>query len=172
MAQPLLAWQVVQSMEPQHVKEGKMVIKQGDKGDYFFVCEQGSFDVVVDGKSVHKYVAVAKEQRYPCFGELALMYAKPRAASVVALEDSVLWRLGRSGFRRVQSMNTSKGDLLKVLRKVDDAPARAAASTTRRPKSAPPLPRRVAAAAWAPVCHRWTPSRRCASTSCSSCATP
>ena len=33
------------------------------------------------------------------FGELALMYNQPRAASVMALEDSVLWSVERMVFR-------------------------------------------------------------------------
>lgn len=32
------------------------------------------------------------------FGELALMYGAPRAASVQAVEDSKVWALGRSDF--------------------------------------------------------------------------
>ena len=57
MAQPLLAWQVVQSMEPQHVKEGKMVIKQGDKGEKFYILLQGGASIIVDGTDVGKYDA-------------------------------------------------------------------------------------------------------------------
>ena len=53
------------------------------------MLEQGEFDVFVSDpaegrKHIHTYVAAPDEARYPCFGELALMYAKPRQASVAA----------------------------------------------------------------------------------------
>ena len=45
------------------------------------------------GEKVMSYEAAT------AFGELALMYNQPRAASVRALEDSVLWSVERSTFR-------------------------------------------------------------------------
>lgn len=42
------------------------------------------------------------------FGELALMYNAPRAATVSATEKSVLWALDRITFRRILMENTSK----------------------------------------------------------------
>ena len=66
------------------VTAGQTVIEQGAKGEFFYAAEEGTFDVVVNGKAVHMYTASAAEKKYPCFGELALMYSKPRAASVVS----------------------------------------------------------------------------------------
>ena len=72
------------------VPPGHEVIRQGDKGDFFYVVERGEFDVfVADGtgaprQRVHTYAPAPENDRYPCFGELALMYAAPRQASVVA----------------------------------------------------------------------------------------
>jgi len=110
--------EVVSCMEPQPVKKGDSIIKQGDKGDFFYVCESGAYGVYVNGEKVHTYVVEPSNEKYPCFGELALMYAKPRAATVIADNDGMLWKLSRGGFRRVQGQQ-AQGDLLKVLRKVD-----------------------------------------------------
>ena len=106
------------------VGEGTEVITQGSKGDFFYVLERGDFDVFVSegegGKAVaprkliHTYRAEPAEARFPCFGELALMYAKPRQASVVASTEGVLWGLDRANFRRA----STRGNLLKVLRSV------------------------------------------------------
>ena len=83
------------------------VIVQGDAGDYFYVVEQGSFDIFVS--STGKAEAgpdglgnkVATSESGNSFGELALMYNAPRAATVVSTEPSVLWQLDRVTFRRI-----------------------------------------------------------------------
>ena len=46
------------------------------------------------------------------------MYAKPRAAGVVAKTDGMLWKLDRAAFRRLQSGANLEVDVMKVLRKV------------------------------------------------------
>jgi CRP-like cAMP-binding protein len=78
------------------VQAGEVVTQQGERGDYFYIAESGQFDVYVtkpDGapELVHTYTALGG--RHPSFGELALLYAKPRAATVVARTDGVLWQL-------------------------------------------------------------------------------
>ena len=100
---------VVQSMVRLEVPQGREVITQGDKGDLFYVVERGEFDVFVadaegdQRKRVHTYEAAPEKARYPSFGELALMYAAPRQASVVASTDGVLWALDRANFRKASS---------------------------------------------------------------------
>ena len=83
------------------------VIVQGDAGDYFYVVESGSFAIFVSptGKAEpgpeglgHK---VASSGPGTSFGELALMYNAPRAATVVSSEPAVLWQLDRVTFRRI-----------------------------------------------------------------------
>eukprot|EP00966_Prymnesium_polylepis_P181055 4193760-Prymnesium_polylepis.1 len=111
---------VVGYMRPREVKGGDEVIKQGDRGDYFYVVESGAYNVLVNGAHVHTYAVDEAQRIFPTFGELALMYAKPRAAGVVANTEGKLWMLGRSGFRQVQSMaNSTRPDPTKVLRKVE-----------------------------------------------------
>ena len=46
------------------------------------------------------------------------MYAKPRAATVVARTEGVLWRLGRAGFRMVQAHAAPSEDHAKARRHV------------------------------------------------------
>ena len=110
--------EVVQRMVAFPVQPGQDVIRQGDKGDYFYVAERGEFDVIVGDEKVHTYVADPKERKHPCFGELALLYAKPRAATIRASEEGLLWGLDRRGFRSVQ-MSGSNVDLTKLLRRMD-----------------------------------------------------
>lgn len=42
------------------------------------------------------------------FGELALLYNMPRAATIKAASDGVLWALDRSTFRRIVLKNAFK----------------------------------------------------------------
>ena len=54
----------------------------------------------------------------PSFGELALMYSKPRAASVYALTDGFLWGLDRRVFRKLL-IRTNRSSLIRTLRRVE-----------------------------------------------------
>ncbi|KAJ3108559.1 hypothetical protein HDU97_000841 [Phlyctochytrium planicorne] len=98
---------VVNAMSEKHVAAGEDVIVQGAVGDYFYVVETGSLDVFV---SRNGQPAEWKFNYGPggSFGELALMYNAPRAATVRAQADSVLWALDRVTFRRILMENTSR----------------------------------------------------------------
>jgi CRP-like cAMP-binding protein len=111
--------EVVGYMTELTAKAGDTIIKEGSKGDYLYLAEKGTFDVLVQGSKVHEYVCKEAESERPIFGELALMYAKPRAASVMATADSRLWKLGRGGFRLVQAHASGMLDPVQVLRKVE-----------------------------------------------------
>jgi len=83
------------------------VIVQGDAGDYFYIVESGNFDIYVS-KTGHVEpgadgmgTKVASSGPGTSFGELALMYNAPRAATVVSTEASILWQLDRITFRRI-----------------------------------------------------------------------
>ncbi|KAL4754122.1 camp-dependent protein kinase regulatory subunit [Aspergillus terricola var. indicus] len=84
------------------------VISQGDAGDYFYIVEEGHFDVYIhpsgsvqpgpDGTG-NKISTIGPGGS---FGELALMYNAPRAATIVSTEPkSTLWALDRVTFRRI-----------------------------------------------------------------------
>ncbi|KAI9805771.1 MAG: hypothetical protein M1833_005264 [Piccolia ochrophora] len=84
------------------------VISQGDVGDYFYVVEKGTFDVYVNpAGSVQSGPdglgnKVSTIGSGGSFGELALMYNAPRAATVISTEpSSCLWALDRVTFRRI-----------------------------------------------------------------------
>ena len=71
-------------------KTGEMIIKQGDDGDNFYVIHQGVVDILVND------VKVVDITEGDSFGELALIYGTPRAATAIAASNSVLlWGLDR-----------------------------------------------------------------------------
>jgi len=74
--------------------KGTKVIVQGDtKADDFYVIQKGSFQIFVND------MEVAHFKDGQCFGELALMFPNPRAATVQASEDSKLFAVHRLAFR-------------------------------------------------------------------------
>lgn len=88
--------------------KGIKVISQGDAGDYFYIVENGQFDIYIhpagsvqpgpDGLGNK----VGTTGPGGSFGELALMYNAPRAATVISTEPkSTLWALDRITFRRI-----------------------------------------------------------------------
>lgn len=84
------------------------VITQGDQGDFFYVVERGSFEVYVNKAGSLQPGAdgagskVATIESGGSFGELALMYNAPRAATVMSAEPGcTLWALDRVTFRRI-----------------------------------------------------------------------
>jgi len=73
----------------------QQVINQGDSGDFLFVIESGTLDCVIEGKVVKTC------EPGDVFGELALLYNCPRAASVEARDACVLWQLDRDTFNNI-----------------------------------------------------------------------
>eukprot|EP00934_Nitzschia_sp_Nitz4_P001254 Nitzschia sp. Nitz4//scaffold200_size39268//3333//5875//NITZ4_007610-RA/size39268-augustus-gene-0.66-mRNA-1//1//CDS//3329541268//1254//frame0 len=87
------------------VPKGTTIISQGAPGDYFFVLYSGNVVYYVDEKRVGS--SYDQEDSAKCFGELALLFSAPRAATVMAESNCVLYRLGQDDFRRVVE---KKGD--------------------------------------------------------------
>ena len=121
---------VLNAMQENRATPGEVVIRQGDVGDYFYVVESGLLHCFIlpdnlpppaliahekekkDGKDAsEKFVQpgyhpefgrkVAECTPGKSFGELALMYGHPRAATVLAIEPSTLWSVDRITFRTI-----------------------------------------------------------------------
>lgn len=89
---------LVAAMQLITVKKGTTVIQQGDLGDYLYVLKRGKVSFAVDGKNVG-----ATDQAGDIFGELALLYDAPRAATVTADADCEFYRVSQHTFRRIQA---------------------------------------------------------------------
>lgn len=76
------------------VRGGQWLFRQGDEGDALYVVAGGRFDVVVDDAG--RAVVVRSCRRGDVFGELSIVCEAPRTASIVAVRDGELWRIGRS----------------------------------------------------------------------------
>jgi len=102
------------AMEEYTVDAGTDIITQGDIGDYFYVIENGAVKFTVDGAEV------GKTGTGDAFGELALLYNCPRAATCTALDACDLWRVDQETFRKILASQSLKHDeeTKELLRKV------------------------------------------------------
>ena len=77
-------------------KAGDTIIQQGDEGDNFYVVSSGVCKVFVGSRDETGLVMTCATG--DSFGELALMYNVPRAATVMAETNLSLWALDRGSF--------------------------------------------------------------------------
>lgn len=95
------------------------VIQQGAQGDYFYVVESGTLDVYIRSPpragedSVQAQSATLGDKKVSygpgsSFGELALLYAQPRAATVLSTSPCTLWALDRITFRSILMETNSR----------------------------------------------------------------
>lgn len=88
LEEPELQALLIDALQPLTVPAGAVIIQQGaTNGDTFYVVQSGACDVLVND------VRVATRGPGTAFGELALLYACPRAATVRAAEATQLWVL-------------------------------------------------------------------------------
>ncbi|CAN0123777.1 unnamed protein product, partial [Ectocarpus sp. 8 AP-2014] len=109
---------VVRVISREHVEKGEVVIKQGDEGDKFYIVDAGEFDVsVTDHNGVDSVISHINLPGVS-FGELSLMYGKPRTATVTCVHDGWLWCLERKAFRGILVDRMTHDNTVKILRKV------------------------------------------------------
>jgi len=114
---------LVDAFEKIIVTGGLTIITEGEVGDYFYVIGKGDVNFSIAGSKVGSAGAGSS------FGDLALIYNCPRAATCVAKSTCTLWRLDQVTYRKVVANNAManenvKRNLLKkvpFLESVDDA---------------------------------------------------
>lgn len=86
-------------MEEISTTVGQSIIKEGEKGDVLYVVASGEYDCtkVIGGKETYLKTYKSGES----FGELALMYNAPRAATIKCKAAGRLYALDRSTFTNI-----------------------------------------------------------------------
>ena len=92
---------VINAIEEVKVNAGSKVITEGDQGDCMYVLENGSLNCTKVFPGNKEATLLKVYQPGEGFGELALLYNCPRAATITALEDSIVWRLDRDTFNNI-----------------------------------------------------------------------
>ena len=89
---------VIDAMEECKIGVNDVVIQEGDQGDCLYVIGSGTLQCskIFPGKTEPSLLK--QYQPGEAFGELALLYNAPRAATIQANEDCLLWKLDRDTF--------------------------------------------------------------------------
>ena len=77
------------------------MILQGEQGDCLYVIEQGELDCYKKFTNDSEAKLVKSYGPGESFGELALLYNAPRAATIKTRTQSILWSLDRETFNAV-----------------------------------------------------------------------
>src|SRR5499433_13369 len=80
------------ALTPLEVPAGAVLIRQGERGDAYYAIAAGQFDVLQNGRFVRRC------GRGEGVGEIALLRAVPRTATVTAHTDATAYRLAREPF--------------------------------------------------------------------------
>ena len=93
--------QICDALKAQNFSKGEFIIKQGDRGDVFYILDEGKAHaekIFEKGKEPQK---VKDYESGGFFGELALLKGEPRAASIVADTNCRCLSLDRMAFKRL-----------------------------------------------------------------------
>ena len=93
--------QVIDAFEEKRFNAGDYVIKEGDQGDVVYLVDTGELDCEKTFKKGDKPTFLKTYYPGESFGELALLYNAPRAATIKAKTNCILWALDRGTFNNI-----------------------------------------------------------------------
>ena len=82
-------------------RKGDVIIRQYDNGDDLYIVASGKLECKRRARPTDEDVVLKQYLAGDAFGELALLYNCPRAATITALENSVLYQLDRQTFNQI-----------------------------------------------------------------------
>lgn len=124
---------LVESMRPRVVEAGEVVIEKGTEAKSMYVVTSGSLNctIPIDGEPKNLKTCYTGD----IFGELAVIYDRPRAANVVCWDPAVVWELDKKVFWEATKKNKRQNRVVQSVfdffdtdmsRKVDKKEVRAA----------------------------------------------
>jgi type II secretory ATPase GspE/PulE/Tfp pilus assembly ATPase PilB-like protein len=95
--------QIAGAMEPRAWRPGEEIVREGSAGDAMYLVLSGRVAVVVRSQDLGVSFELARLGPGDHFGEMALLTAEPRTASVVAVEDTRTVALSKTVFDKLLS---------------------------------------------------------------------
>jgi len=92
---------VINAMEEKTFEPEEYVIQQGENGDNLYVVDSGKLACYKQFANNPEPTFLKNYEPGESFGELALLYNAPRAATIKAVEKSVLFALDRETFNHI-----------------------------------------------------------------------
>jgi CRP-like cAMP-binding protein len=96
--------ELIKALRKRKVKQGEIIIKQGEIGDKFYIIGSGEVSIHIK-KGLGKAKKVATLSTGDFFGEMALVTDLPRTATVIAEEPTELFILYKSDFKKILMKN-------------------------------------------------------------------
>ena len=88
-------------VKAEEVAPGTNIITQGDQGEHFYVIESGAVAIFLSVVETAPAIQLGTVEAGGGFGELALLFNAPRAATIQATTHCTLWSLERANFRAI-----------------------------------------------------------------------
>ena len=102
------------------ISRGRPVVRQGERAEAFYVVRRGTFEVVEEDPASANERVIRVLGRGESFGELALVRAAPRSATVRALEDGEVFEIDKGTFDRLLTEEVRAPDLAPTLQAVSE----------------------------------------------------
>jgi CRP-like cAMP-binding protein len=95
---------ILPAIHDDHLKKGEILFRAGDPGDALYIISRGKVEVLADGArdtpaAPAGPLAVLGEGH--AFGEMSLLSGDPRSATIRAIEDTEVLKIGKSDFERL-----------------------------------------------------------------------
>jgi putative peptide zinc metalloprotease protein len=100
------------------ISPGRPVVRQGERAEAFFVIRRGTFEVVEEDPVTGNERIIRVLGRGESFGELALVRAAPRSATVRAALDAEVFEIDKGTFDRLLAEEIREPELAPTLQAV------------------------------------------------------
>ena len=106
--------QILPCILARHLDKADILFKAGDPGDALYIIARGKVEVLTDGlRGAEPGGAIAQLGQGHAFGEMSLLSGGARTATIRALEDTDLLKIGKSDFDRLVAADGQLADAVK-----------------------------------------------------------
>jgi CRP-like cAMP-binding protein len=107
--------QILPCIHARQLKAGEILFKAGDPGDALYIVAHGKIEVLTNGSPGAETSggAIALLGEGHAFGEMSLLSGGPRSATIRAVEDTSLLKIGKDDFERLVAADRQLADAVK-----------------------------------------------------------